>query len=211
MNHMHPYIFQKITKFKINKFIVLSTFIIIMISGCMTPNTKINTDGLTQARPTHYEATGRLALKMNRDSGQVNFNWIEKNNTSKIAITGPLGQGSFIARIKPDSIEATIDGKNYTSSNPDQLFEELTKINWPVSATKYWLIGQASNPDKAIISKNKQNVTEIIENGWIIQYPQWQATNQGLLPRLIIIKQDIHKNMPNNNTEAKILVNRWKL
>ena len=211
MNYMYPYIFQNKTNYNLYKFIILSTILSITLAACVTPNTTTNTLGLTQAKPIQYEAAGRIAMKMGRDSGQVSFDWVEKNNTSKISITGPLGQGNFTAMIKPDFIEATIDGKYHTSSDPDLLFEELTKVSWPVSATKFWLRGQAKNPQTADISKNEQHVTKIIENGWIISYPEWQTTNQGLLPKLIIIQQETPQNTPNSNTQAKILVNRWKL
>lgn len=184
---------------------ISSLIALLLLTACnTTTSSKISYEDANQINVIkQYQASGRIALSIPENNHQLSFNWVQKDKASDMRISGPLGQGQIKAHIEPNLIKATIEGKEYVSDNPDELFKQITQVDWPILGISSWLAGQPHDAAAAKIIKNSQTTTQIAEDGWTVDYQEWQVVGAGLLPKVIMLKR--------GDVQAKILISSWKI
>ncbi len=186
--------------------------ILVFISACTTTQTKTPPSAdiipeLSVAKlsiPEKWTANGRISAIRGEENWYARFSWIQQANDFKIRFTGPLGETQLqISQIGPDILLKTPSIER-SSNNLEQLILQETGWVFPVRSLHYWLYGVAE-PD--IAAKFHYNVagqiSEIVQQGWHIQYSKWLPVGEQTLPKKIIATK--------NDLKIKIIISQWLL
>ncbi len=152
---------------------------------------------LSEIRQWHFE--GRMAITSAEDSWSANVEWRHDPEHDTINLSGPLGQGTLL--IKLDGSHVSIDdgdGNVEQSDDADSFVMQKLGVFVPVRALVYWVIG-LPDPDRSV-SELKRGFEQ---DGWRIDYKEWQSINNQQLPR----KLDIQ----NKRVKLKLVFDQWKV
>lgn len=172
-------------------------FFTLAVTACTTPNYG------SLEESDYYKVFGRTAIKHPTQSGQVSFAIEQaKNSTINIIIQGPFAQGRADIEIADNETTITIDEQTFKDRGPDQLFYNLTGIEWPVSGTQNWIKGKPYHPDTHITYDKDGKIERFNEDGWNISYQEW-TTKSGLeLPLKMTITRG-------NDIRLRFLIDNW--
>jgi|GEM_PF-3617039 len=102
-----------------------------------------------------------------------------------------LADGSFIFRISGNAQESFLQNKNtkedeaYKLGDINQAVSEVISMNFPITDLIYWQRGlpnsSALSPTVIQIAKNNK-ISQIEQNGWKINYQEYQEFNSYFLP-----------------------------
>lgn len=151
-----------------------------------------------------FEMQGRAAVKSPDFNGQLSLNLKEpKREHYHLVMQGSLGIGRTELTVAPHETKLISAERTYIGANPDQLFYEITEIDWPVSGTLAWIKGSPNNSETEILYNTDNLPRSFYEDGWLVEYDRWQ-TVQGLsLPERMTISRD--------NTRLRLSLERWRL
>jgi outer membrane lipoprotein LolB len=174
--------------------------IVLSLAGCsLFNNSAVNNPPLVYdiAPLTHWTATGRMAIHSAKNSATVNFTWRHTPTDDQLKLSGPLGQGA--THIDWTAQRVTLNRGNglvQTSAQPEQLIQQQLGINVPVNALRYWLQGL---PEPIVAQQHTAQGFQ--QEGWQIEYPQWQTVNQRMLPQKIVATH--------NTLKLKLIIEQW--
>ncbi|WP_348666134.1 lipoprotein insertase outer membrane protein LolB [Arsenophonus symbiont of Ornithomya chloropus] len=124
----------------------------------------------------------------------ANF-FLQQNNFLHyyLFFSNPLGTTEFMIYVTPNFTTITDKaGKNYTTTNPEQLIHQLINIKIPIENFSYWLIGLPINATSFTLNKNGLLKTiQYIQNKetWNINYLSYSTKNKLKLPNNIELQQ----------------------
>lgn len=189
------------------KFLVI--FIFLALSAC----TNLQQEQTQKTLESNFSndtwsAKGRISLIREQDNWYAKFNWEQEHNDFQINFTGPLGETELqISQVNKEVTLQTPSIKRH-GDYLEQLVYQETGWNFPVTSLKYWLKGQP-DPSMAVKTKIKgQQISDIFQADWHIQYPKRVAVKQAdgsfiSLPKKIIA---IGKNI-----KIKLIITQWSL
>ncbi len=186
--------------------------LLVFISACTTIQTEIPSSADTipelsiskRSIPENWTANGRISAIRGEENWYAHFNWIQQANNFKIRFTGPLGETQLqISQMGSDILLKT-PAIERSSNDLEQLILQETGWIFPVNSLHYWLHGVAE-PDIAVIFhyNNAGRISEIVQQGWLIQYSKWLQVGELTLPKKIIVTK--------NDLKIKIIISQWLL
>lgn len=175
---------------------------VILLTGCMQaprPQKIVPLEKRTQylQQLQHWQATGRIAISDTQENINAAFTW--KQDADKFHV-------HFSSPFSTDTVTITGDANNFkivaTSGNTDddvQLEKQL-----PLLQMSAWLKGLAAiNSSPVIIKYDRCNQLQTLQqDGWLIEYQNYAATEPISLPEKLTITD--------GNTKAKLLVKNWQ-
>jgi outer membrane lipoprotein LolB len=154
---------------------------------------------------TQWDIQGVIGIKSDKQNFSAHYYWIQQGDNYTISLYGPLGVGAIKLQGNQQTVILTnSDGKQYQASNPEQLMQENVGWSLPVSDLYYWI--------RALPSRNSAHhetfdiynrLTSLDQEGWHIDYRQYQSTPSGDLPKKLSLKQ--------SDIETNIVIQRWQL
>lgn len=181
------------------------------LAGCATPPT---TTPAAQsawigrqsqlARLTHWRALGRVGVINGQDGWHANFEWAQQDPGYRIDLVGPLGQGRVLIESDGHTVAIqTQDGQRRTAPDPDTLLEQTLGVRLPVGGLRYWLRGLPEpGPTTAVHIDANGRLTQLEQNGWLIDYPSYTSVAAQELPnRITARRQDL---------SVKLIVEQWQ-
>jgi outer membrane lipoprotein LolB len=148
---------------------------------------------------------GRLSLRyqQNREDRSVHgsFVWTQTPRQTTLRLLSPLGQTIAVIELQPGLATLTQAGQPPRSAPDVNLLTEQT-LGWPlpIAGLRDWLQGFATDADgKPFIAQEPADsdvpVTVTTQDGWRIQYVNWQAANttatgsSGSMPKRIDLER----------------------
>ncbi len=194
--------------------VLVISFFVLALASCSTitpqasvPTTKVPwKDRQTALSNIHsWRLHGKIAVQTTRDSGSATVDWLQNRNQFSISLLGPLGSNGLKLTGQPGHVNLqTSDGKNYSASSPEQLLAERWGFHLPVSNMNYWIRGlPVPGPSANTQFDSYGRLSELIQQGWHVQYQSYSHTGRVELPEKISITS--------SSLKVKIIVYQWNV
>lgn len=176
------------------------------MSGCSLMQPPVTADPALHKSlynfPLVWTMSGRISVISGKENWYAKFNWIQEKEDFQISFTGPFGETELQLSQTAQKIVLKTPSSELTSDNLEELLLQQTGWKFPVTSLRYWSYG-APNPDMPAKAKynEQQQISELNQLGWHIQYPKRMTVGEYLLPKKIVVtEQDI---------KIKIVVTKW--
>lgn len=138
-------------------------------------------------------------------SETVNLVWQQNQSNYHLSMFGPMG--SHAVKLSGNSQGVVLEkstGEKIKAKTPETLLAEQTGYELPVSYLYYWVRGLPV-PDlrhETHLGQNQQ-LAELIQAGWRIEYLAYTSVNQMALPTKIFLYHP--------PVSVKIMISEWKI
>ncbi|MGB0360561.1 MAG: lipoprotein insertase outer membrane protein LolB [Endozoicomonas sp.] len=153
---------------------------------------------------TTWQVSGRLNLKVPKQSGTMSVDWSQQEKDYQIYLDGPFG--SAIAAISGSQTQVSVTASDQTliGSSPERLLYSMTGWQFPVSYLKDWIKGMPVVGIESSLVLNNQGYAKKIEQvGWKVVYQKYEEYGSLLLPSRLTVSNKIVK--------LNILINHWSI
>lgn len=152
-----------------------------------------------------WSIEGRLAVSNDKDGGSGNFKWKKGSATNRMDFHGALGRGAW--KLHSDELGAELelaDGELHRADSVDQLVRFQVGWEIPVDQLSWWVLGLAAPGafDQRAIDE-QGNLSELLQDGWVIEYGKYREFDGFSLPVRLTARQDDWK--------VKLAIRDWKL
>ena len=193
----------------------LSLLLLMLLSACSTMR-PVDVD--LKARVNLYETrsdqlagfsgwnmVGRLAVSNSEDGGSGHFSWKKNSGDSQMDFHGALGRGAWRLDADEEGAELKLaDGAIHRADSIDQLVR--IQLGWeiPVDKLSWWVRGLAAPGEyQEWVIDEDGNLSELLQNGWTIEYGRYRTFEGISLPVKLVARQADWK--------VKLAVSDWKL
>jgi outer membrane lipoprotein LolB len=183
--------------------------ILLFLAGCATqPGPGSDGDTWQQhqaalASLTHWSATGKIALRNSTRSESGNMSWSQRDLTSELILSGPLGLNT--TTLQSDGQLLVINDGQQTRQFDLSLDEVIaTETGWdlPVQALHFWLKGMpAPALDIQMLELDAGRIKRLQQSDWTITVERYQQFGQIILPTKLRIERA--------DTRARIIIQKW--
>lgn len=130
----------------------------------------------------HWQATGKLAVKVPNDGGSMSLRWQQEPNTFNIDFNGPFGQNILSIAGEPNHVVLSEPGKDPISAKTaEELIRRNTGWTIPVTQLAFWVRGlPAPNAKVTRFAPNTQGlIGELEQLGWKVTYGNYLSVVKG--------------------------------
>lgn len=195
---------------------------LLLLTGCVAPTLPPPVDSpeqvWTEQRAqrdaiTDWKIGGKLALNTPIKSGTASFDWSHSPEADVLDIRGPLGSGH--ARLEVDAEEAHLidaEGRETVDQNAESLL--MNSLGWeiPVGGLYAWVRGVPLGDVLFVYELDDQGrLKKLIQDGWEINYKDWNEINGMELPRKIFLKTLPVTNEPVDPIDVRLVIQKWTL
>ncbi len=184
----------------------------VLVMGCATQPAAITSGkadlALQQrlAAITHWNASGKLAVRSANDSESARMQWLQNGERFDIQLSGPAGLKATRIHGMPNSVDFEQGEQRVHAASVEALSQQL--IGWPLPADKltWWLRGLPapdSTPQKAGYAPAGW-LAELEQDGWRIHFsnPQQPTPNITLPGRIDAERGDLR---------ITLIIKTWQL
>jgi outer membrane lipoprotein LolB len=153
-----------------------------------------------------WSLTGRLGVNRGDEGGSGRLDWTVREDTSRLAFRGTLGQGAWRLDVTPDLARLELkDGTVREAPSVEGLVLDQTGWNAPVTALGWWVRGLVwpDGPAPTDRQLNEDGTLAILEQaGWRIDWTRYTENDESLLlpSRLQLTRADV---------SIKLAISRW--
>jgi outer membrane lipoprotein LolB len=145
-----------------------------------------------------------LNIKYDHSSDIAYCNWEQDHDNYSISLSTPLNLVHFY--IEGDKNKVTLTKslrEKYTASSPEKLLKQQLGWTLPITNLTYWIKGLPA-PELSYHSERDSynHLSQLKQQGWIINYSDYAASNNIDLPTRII--------MQNKKIEIKVVIKNWQ-
>ena len=130
----------------------------------------------------HWQATGKLAVKVPNDGGSMSLRWQQEPTSFQIDFTGPFGQNILAIDGKTDHVTLSEPGKDpITAKTAEELIRRNTGWTIPVAQLAFWVRGLPAPTAKLTrFAPNAQGlIGELEQLGWKVTYGDYLSVTNG--------------------------------
>jgi outer membrane lipoprotein LolB len=150
-----------------------------------------------------FSMQGRIGVQTNGKGFSGSLQWQHNNAEDNIDLYSPLG--SQVASIKktPDQVTLTdSSGKRFSAADAETLTQQTLGWKLPLTGLSDWSIGRPTQSPIQNSTWNEQGLlTNLEQDGWKIEYDNYQQQGAYMLPGKIFLKSD--------QLNLKLLVEKW--
>jgi outer membrane lipoprotein LolB len=153
----------------------------------------------------NWDLNALIAIRAHSDANSASLHWQQNKQHYSISLFGPLGTNSFVLTGEPGKVTLqNPKGQKFSASTPELLLAEQTGWQLPVSYLQYWIRGLPV-PNLAAEKQfdTYHHLTELMQQGWKVQFLRYTSTNQVDLPSKIFINS--------SDLSVKIIISQWQL
>ncbi|NQY27317.1 MAG: outer membrane lipoprotein LolB [Piscirickettsiaceae bacterium] len=170
-----------------------------------SPETLQQTRQLELQQLKQWQIKGRTVITQDKEGWNVGLIWQEYNDHYQIQLKGPFSQGGVT--LNGNAEKATLimnDGKTITSNDPEKLIYDVLKVQLPIYALRDWVRGipHSNHEITSIDYDEKGRITQLIQQGWEINYLRYIPFKKLSMPAKIFIKRP--------NQSLRLIITRWK-
>ena len=166
-----------------------------LLSGCATQQpterpTQWNTHEQALRQLDHYQAKGKLGYKGQQRFG-ANLLWETTASHDHLLLTNFLGSTLLKLDARPSQVTLiNNEGKTFQGVNADQLVQQLTGIDLPVTQMRDWLIGLPTAADTFQLNNNGRVsylAKQINDKLWQLDYNEYDYSTTPALPKRMVL------------------------
>lgn len=122
-----------------------------------------------------WTIAGAMAIKNQKQGGQVRFHWQQNQENYEINLTAPLG--GLIAEVKGRPDHVTLqkpDEAVKRAKNPEKLLQEELGWSIPLSYAKHWIRGlPIPDVEAETFFDEFSHLSSLRQAGWLVEYTQY--------------------------------------
>jgi len=178
------------------------------LSACATaPQQTLPTTSkaTTNEALTHWKAEGKIGFRSDSKSQSANFVWENSDQSYKIQLFGPFGQGRVIIEKIGNSVELLHDGKSYRADSAQALLKQATDLSMPVHWLSYWIKGvpAANVALEDIQLSDAQQLEAFRQENWKVTYTRFENVNAFTVPSKMTFEE--------GNYRLTAVVKAWQI
>ena len=153
---------------------------------------------------SHWEARGRVGLRLSDDSSTANLRWRQMEADFDILLSGPLGQGVGRLEGRPGAVlYRSAKGETVRAASAEALMNEQLGWQLPVSGLRYWLTGQPTptSPIDRLEIDDQGRLSRLKQLGWEVEYLRYDETRHPEMPTSVRLTRP--------GVRGKFLLNDW--
>jgi len=149
----------------------------------------------------NFKLQGRLAER-GLTGTRADLSWDQQGEHFEVRLSGPLGVGALLLSGTPDAMTIrTKDGFTQTRDASEFMRHQL---GWslPVSQLRYWVLGlPAPGETPTLVIDDQGRAANLREDGWQIDYAEYQTSDSLELPRKIDLADGTHS--------FRLVIDQW--
>ncbi len=154
----------------------------------------------------YWNLIGRIAIKLEKESGSASLKWKQRGGDYVIRIIGPLGKGSLELEGSPQGVTMR-DANNQLleASDPETLLLDYLGWQLPLSALKHWILGLPDPLEdiQTLVLDEQARISELSQAGWHVSFRRYQQTDELNLPTKLELR--------NQKLIVKLVIRKWEL
>ncbi|STO58176.1 lipoprotein insertase outer membrane protein LolB [Grimontia hollisae] len=197
--------------FRHHHLLVLFLLTLVGMTGCSTqpiPQTEWQTHQAMLSAITRFTAKGKVALISPEQRVSAHFVWEQEGDKLSLRLSNFLGSTLFKLDATPDAaVLVDGDGKRYVDRNAASLLKRLTGIALPVDEMMRWVKGLPAEQNAYTLGADNrlaslsENKTNTLQKGWQLDYTDYDADTNNLLPSKI--------KMTLNQQKVNLVISEW--
>jgi outer membrane lipoprotein LolB len=186
-----------------------------LLAACATPPVRQQGDaatlGMQEQRERslagidHWTIEGRLSVSDGKDSNSGGLTWRQDGDHYEFTVRGPITGRSIRLSGGPEGAELEgLDGG--TRRGPDAESLMASTVGWqiPMSELKRWVLGLRAATGPADIAFGADRLpSRLVQDGWTVDYKQWDATQQPAMPSRVFAEKAPYK--------VRLSIESWSL
>ncbi len=156
-------------------------------------------------RVDDWTMSGRIAVRTPDDGFSASLRWIQIEETFDARVNGPLGVGAI--HLSGDLEQVRIehgDGEIEVFQDPERSLTRRLGWTVPVASFRYWALGiEGPGPVDAISTDDSGRLARLRQQGWDVEYVEYQGDAGADLPRKLIAD--------NGDVKLTVLIRRWDI
>lgn len=175
---------------------LLITFLLVGCSSIHTPKLKPAASWQQHQKNisslTAWHAMGKIGCTNGHKGGSANLDWQQSQTHFDINLYGPFRTENIrLTGQQPGAVQlTTAAGINQTAKTPAAIIEQ--QLGWPVpvAGLMYWSRGipMPNVPVTRIQLSTDNRLMKLTQQGWTIEYSDYQAFSKFILPTKITLK-----------------------
>ena len=150
-----------------------------------------------------WQARGRVGMRAGDEGWSASFDWRQQDDRFRIRLSGPFGRG--VLQLAGDGnlvVLEQADGPRRAARSAEQLLEDETGWQLPVSGLRYWLLGlpQPQREERHRLDPQGR-LAELEQDGWQIEFRRYQAVDGLDLPAKLALR--------NRTLDVKLVIQQW--
>lgn len=148
-----------------------------------------------------WEAGGRFALRLGKESGQGLLSWRQNGPEYVLLLTSPWAQGGVQLEVNAQGARLkTADGQTFSGDDPEALLLQQTGMRLPVASLGDWLRALPAPGQYYRAQWDDQGqLQQLSQWGWIIRYQRYSEPEH--LPVKFTLAHD--------DIEARLVIDTW--
>jgi outer membrane lipoprotein LolB len=153
-----------------------------------------------------WQLKGRFGARNGNDAWNGSVQWRQHGDDSKIALSGPLGQGNVLIQSNPYESQLQIaDNGVFFSDNVELLIFRHTGMHLPVKGLRHWVLGLPSPlyPVQSAELDEQNRLLAIQQHDWKIQFKRYRKSGAFELPAKLYLDHP--------DFEVRLIIDRWQV
>ena len=152
----------------------------------------------------HWTLDGRIGVSDSHQSGSGDLTWVQNGESYVFTIRGPFGR-SFRLSSGPDGAEIDgMDGGPQHGPDAEVLLRKALGWEVPIRELRAWVLGLRASGGPAELSFGADRLPSLLrQDGWSVDYREWDATRQPALPKKIFANKTPFK--------VRLSVDHWSI
>lgn len=150
-----------------------------------------------------WSIQGKIGIHSPNKSGSGTLYWLQNQQSYDIRLAGPLGRGATHLSGQPGSVHLESGQGTYLASSPEELVDQQTGWQLPVSNLLYWIRGLPAPGSHARLWLNPDSQLALLQqDGWQVHYQSYGNFSGRRLPeRLKLESPDL---------EVVLVIKQWQ-
>ena len=153
----------------------------------------------------HWTLQGRLSVSDGNDSGSGSLTWRQDGERYEFTVRAPVTGRSFRLTGGPEGAQLDgLDGGPRQGPDAETLMAKAVGWQIPMVELKRWVLGLRADAGAADIAFGADRLpSRLVQDGWTVDYKQWDATRQPPMPTKVFAEKAPFK--------VRLSIEDWKL
>ncbi|WP_266156421.1 lipoprotein insertase outer membrane protein LolB [Dyella silvatica] len=153
----------------------------------------------------HWTLQGRLGVSDGKNSGSGDLTWTQDGDRYEFVVRAPVTGKSF--RLSGGAQGALLEGMDGGPLHGDDAESLMHKaLGWevPLRELRAWVLGLRADAGPAELSFGNDRLPSLLQqDGWSVDYREWDATRQPPLPKKVYAQKPPYK--------VRLSVESWQM
>jgi outer membrane lipoprotein LolB len=192
----------------------VALFACVLLAGCAAPRVKtVAPDSAMLAKQAareqalaakpDWQLEGRLGVSTSRDSGSGSLHWKQDGASFRFSVHAPVTGKTWV--LTGDPRHAVLEGlrdRPVEGGDAAALLERELGWHVPVDELSAWVRGARAGDDAKIEFRDDGLPATIVQDGWKIEYPDYDTTRTPALPRKVFASRGDYR--------VRLAISEWQ-